>query len=324
MYKKERKDRMNNISGDRINTQRATLDYTAPLDHGLMMRYLDIMCQRYSFLSVSYIGESILGKGIPIITLGEGEKTLMYVSAHSAKDWIGSILLLRFINEYCETYKNGGRLFNYSIGYLFSTRRLCIVPMLNPDGVDININGVSDDNILRERLLTMNGGEDFSEWTANARGVALSCNYRAGFAEYKNEAASLGIVSGGARGYCGEMPESEPETSALCRYIRYNSKLCATLELQSFGERIFYRVGDRVPPRARIIGDKLSHMSGYRAQSEREIVAHGGFFGWCVDEFNVPSFSILYGNDKEQNNVSEYFNIYARLREVLFTLPALI
>ncbi len=309
---------------DEINTGRGLLDFKEPLDYELMMRYLDIMVDRYPFMSVSYIGESILGKGIPMITLGEGEKRIVYVGAHSAGEWRGSILLLKFINEYCEALKNNENICKYNIKYLFGMRQLCIIPMLNPDGVDININGISEDNILYSRLLSMNGGSDFSAWQANARGVTLSCNYRNGFSEYRNYASKAGIISGAPIGYSGEMPESEPEIGALCSNIRFSGDISASLCIDGIGERIFYKLGDKIVPKSRRIAESFTKMSGYSMQKDFEIVTNGGFMGFCIEELNIPSFNLMVGKSKDGILVESTFEIYTKIREMLFSLPTLV
>ena len=98
-----------------------------------------------------------------MLTLGEGKRAVLYVGAHHAMELITSVLLLRFVNELSEFVKTKSRVYSYDTKYLLSTRTIYVIPMLNPDGVDYQINGVSRDNVLYDRLIKMNGGsEDFS------------------------------------------------------------------------------------------------------------------------------------------------------------------
>lgn len=306
-----------------INTQRAMLDIKTPTDYGTMMKYLNIMCDRYKFMSISYIGESILGRCIPMVSLGEGKKQIVYIGAHSGKDWLGSAALIRFINEYCEVKKNGGRIYNYSIDYLFATRRICVIPMLNPDGVDININGVGDDNILKDRIMSMRQKRDFSDWEANARGVCLQNNYNGGFLERRAIAENKGIISGAPWGYGGEAPESEPEIGALCATMRFSEGLRAALCIGGDRDKIYYRTDKKAPPRGKSIGAALSRMNGCRLQDEKDGMEYGGFEDFCIEELNIPTFSIpcQVGNGKYPYS---YFDVYSKHREVFFTLPALV
>ena len=300
------------------------LELAAPMDYGLMMRYIDVMCDRYRFMSMNYIGESIFGRGIPMLTLGNGSKQVMYVGGLSGIDTLSTMMLLRFTNEYCEIKKRGGRIYNYSVEYLFATRRICIVPMLDVDGIEININGVSEENILKDRLLNMNGSEDFSLWSANGRGVALNRNFNCGFAEYKSAVNTAGMCTGAPDGYCGECPESEPETGALCSNIRYSGELRLALSLGRGGEKILYKTKVGTPVRGKSLAEAMARMSGYKLQDESDLAdTYGSFFGWCTEELSIPAFDVRCGNLNAKYPES-YFELYARVREILFTLPALI
>ena len=313
------------LKGNRqINTQRAMLDLISPMDYCLMMKYIDILCDRYKFLTMNYIGESILGRGIPMLTLGNGKKQVVYVSTFSGNEHVCASALLRFVNEYCEVKKSRGRIYNYSIDYLFATRQICVIPMLNPDGVDICINGVADDNVLKERLLTMNCGPRFADWRANGRGVSLDRNFNSSFLKYRALSAEQGICSGASFGFCGEYPESEPEVGALCSNIRFSGDVKAAISLGLGCERIYYRNEQSTPVMAKSLAQAISRASGYKLQNEDDNErAYGSFFGWCIEELDIPAFGICCGREDTKYPYT-YFDIYSRLRETLFVLPALI
>ena len=82
-----------------INAEKNILGYTEPMDYELMMAYINEFSERYKLMSISSVGESIMGRSIPIITLGEGAKAALYVGAHHGMEWITTVLLLRFIHE---------------------------------------------------------------------------------------------------------------------------------------------------------------------------------------------------------------------------------
>lgn len=50
-------------------------------------------------------------------------------------------LLIRYAADYCAGVEDGGKMYSLSMKYLFENRTLYIVPMLNPDGVEIAIHG---------------------------------------------------------------------------------------------------------------------------------------------------------------------------------------
>ncbi len=309
--------------GNGFDRAKAMPDYKCPMDYALMMEYIDEFSKRYSFMSVTSLGESIMGRSIPIITLGEGSKSLLYVGAHHGMEWITTVLLLRFINEYCELMKKNSRIYSYTLSYLFSTKTIHIISMLNPDGVDYQINGVKCDNILYERLIGMNeGSEDFSHWQANARGVDLNHNYNAGFTEYKVLERELGISQNGApTKFSGTMPESEPEVAYLCNYLRFNENIKMVMTLHSQGEEIYYTSGEKMAPRSKTIASALSRMSGYSLAKPGGTAAYGGLTDWCIEELGRPSFTIECGKGENPLPIKDYFKIYTHIREMLFMAP---
>lgn len=308
-----------------FNTQRPILDYKRPLSYELMTKFLEIFSQRYSFLNISSIGKTVFGRDIPIISLGKGERSAFYVGAHHGSEWITSVLLLRFINEYSEMYKNGSIIYNHTLDYIYEKRRIYIVPMLNADGVDYQINGISRENILYERVMRMNNGnDDFSHWQANARGVDLNHNYNCGFMEYKSYEHEQGIFGGADTKYSGTEPESEPETRAICDFLRLNKDIMAVLSLHSQGEEIFYSSQGRMTERSLSFANVFSRMSGYKLSTPTGSAVYGGLLDWCIQQMNIPAFTIECGKGENPLPLDNYFKIYSDLREILFLCPTML
>jgi len=251
-------------------------------------------------------------------------RTVLYVGAHHGMEWITTTLLLRFIREYCEHLRAGRRLCNINPEYLFRSRLICIVPMLNPDGVQLQLHGARDFP-NRQRLLEMNGGsEDFSHWQANGRGVDLNHNYGAGFAEYKSLERDAGIRGGGPTRFSGDYPESEPETGALATYLRFDRSVRTILSLHTQGEVIYYTSGGLCPSKSKNIARLLSHMSGYTLAEPEGPASFGGLTDWAIRELNIPAFTVECGRGTNPLPLSANFGIYTRLREMLFTAPILV
>ncbi|MBE6586877.1 MAG: peptidase M14 [Ruminococcaceae bacterium] len=307
-----------------IDRERALLDLAVPCDYTSLCTFIEIMAERYDFLSVTGIGESILSRKIYMLTLGneKAEKSVLYVGCHHGAEWITSLVLLRLVNELCEYYKASKQPFGINMQTLFSQRCLRIVPCLNPDGADLVINGVSKENILYERLMKMSGG-DFSKWQANARGVDLNHNYDGGFLEYKRLEKENKIYPGATR-YSGECPLSEPETASLASFIKYDSTVRMILTLHSAGEEIYYSSGGVYPPGARSIAEKLSRLSGYKLSEPSGLASYGGLTDWYIKEFGRPAFTVECGKGENPIGESKYFSIYAAIREMLMTAPLLI
>lgn len=278
---------------------------------------------RYDFFDVGTLGCSILGKSIPRITLGNGKKSVIYIGAHHGMEWITSALLMQFVHDFCEEYKNGGKLFDISPRILFETRKIHIIPMLNPDGIDYSIHGINTDNVIYHRLIKMNNkSTDFTHWQANARGVDLNHNYNAGFEEYKIIERN-GNISNGATKFSGEYSESEPETRALCNFVRFeHPDLALTLHTQ--GEEIYYTSGEKSSSTSLSIAKTLSRLTGYKISFPTGTAKYGGFTDWFIDEFDKPSFTLECGLGENPLPFSDFEKIYSQIKRALFLSPILI
>ena len=307
-----------------MDKSKKIIEFDDCFDHSSLEESIRELTYRYDFIDVSTLAYSILGKSIPIITLGKGKKSVLYIGSHHGMEWITSAILIRFINEYCEEYKCGGSIFGISSRFLDEARKIYILPMLNPDGVEYSIHGISSDHVLYDRLVKMNDGcKDFTKWQANARGVDLNHNYNSGFQEYKLLERRLGIFGGARSKFSGENSESEPETSALCNFVRFQAPEMV-ITLHSQGEEIYYTSGEKTAKNSLSVGKILSRLSGYDLSVPEGTAAYGGFTDWFIEEFDKPSFTIECGKGENPLPFSDFEKIYQRLRKMLFTAPTLI
>ncbi len=296
------------------------------LTHKELVERLTEITERYDFVKLSYIGRSVLGRAIPVVTIGEdtAKKGVLYVSTHHAAENICTSVTVKFIEEYADYIEKGRYAYGLNTRVLYKMRKIHIVPMLNPDGVEYRLYGVDEGNPLRERLLQYNGSEDFSDWNANGRGVDLNHNYNAYFGEYKKIEADNNVTAGKTR-YSGEAPESEPETAALASYIRFNEeKINGILTFHTQGEEIFCKSRGESAPKSDFIARRLAKMTGYSLSEAEGMASYGGLTDWFIKEFNKPSFTLECGRGHNPLDISLAENIYFKLRESLFTFPVLI
>lgn len=291
-------------------------------DHSALMRAVRVLAECYDFLGFSYLTESILGRGIPLLTLGEGEKQIFYIGAHHGAERITAAVLVKFAAEFCAHIKMGTAVCGMDLDYLMKTRTLYIVPMLNPDGVEISANGVPADSLLYPRLVKMNGSNDFKLWQANARGVDLNHNYDADFDEYKKLEPTIGIHGGCASKYSGEAPESEPETGALCNYLRFN-KPTALMTLHTQGREIYYTSRGKCPSTSKPAAAKLAELTGYKLRVPEGTAAYGGLTDFCIQSLGVPAFTLECGKGKNPLPKNDLPLIYSDIKKALFTFPSM-
>ncbi len=300
---------------------------TTPIGFGYeeLMQELNRMEKDYPALSVGYLGKSIAGRGVPHLKLGHGRRQILYVGAHHGMEWITSILLCRFAEEFCQAYLEGRSVCRVSPHALTEAYTLHIIPMLNPDGVDYQLHGVKPENPLYERLLAMNGGSaDFSRWQANGRGVDLNHNYDAGFAEYKRLELENGIGEGAPTRYSGPAPLSEPETAALANLINFCDNLSGILTLHTQGEEIFFRSHGQCARSAPVVAKRLSALTGYKLSESEGLASFGGLTDWCAQACDIPAFTLECGKGVNPLPISDAGQIYLGLRQALFVFPTLV
>ena len=296
-----------------------------PFDHAEMMRVLCELLTKYPFLDLSYLGTSILGLPLPILTVGKGSREVLYVGAHHGMEWITSLVLCRFLEELCDSIEKDRRIARVAPSVLLEACRISVIPMLNPDGVSYQIHGVDPQNPLRERLLKMNpNGEDFTKWQANARGVDLNHNYDAGFWEYKKLEEENKISEGAPTRYSGAHPASEPEVAALCNWIEFHEHLCGILTLHTQGEEIYFRSQGKSAPRAPAIAQRIAKMTGYRLLDAEGLASHGGLTDWCAINEKIPCFTIECGRGENPLPIEDHDGIYSALRTLLYAFPTLV
>ncbi len=307
-----------------IDRSRPLLDLKVLPYYQTVREVIDIFAERYDFISVNSIGETILGKSIYMVNIGsdEAEKDIFYVGSHHGTEWMTTLILLKFINEYCEYYKSASKVFGINITKLFQSRCIHIVPLLNADGVELNLSGADESCVLYERMQRMSGG-DYSKWQANARGVDLNHNYNAGFYEYKVLEQTRGIEAGATR-YSGTAPESEPETGAVANYLRFNDKIKAVLTLHTQGEVIYYTSDGRCPEGAYSTAKQLELLSGYGLEEPKGLSSYGGLTDWYIKELGKPSFTVECGLGENPLPLSDLYKVYSDVRRMLFSAPLLI
>ena len=280
--------------------------------YGILTSNINSLLKRYPFLKVRNIGKSVSGKDLPCIILGEGSKKVFYNGSHHANEWITSVLLMKFIENFCRSYIDDGILSGYSTREIFEDCTIHIVPMVNPDGVDL-VTGALDSNSeeygIAENLAQGTGIPFPSGWKANIRGVDLNLNYPAEWEEAKRIKFAQGFTRPGPRDYVGPNPFSEPETVAVGNYTR-NNDFDLTLSYHTQGEIIFWKFLNFNVPGAYDIALRFSEVSGYSPEITPINSGYAGYKDWFIQDFGKPGYTIEAGRGVNPLPISQFSQIY--------------
>ena len=152
-----------------------------PYHSNILRQNLSLLLRTYPFVNVQTIGNSVLGKPIYVIKLGRGPRKVFYSGSIHANEWITTPVLMKFIEDYCISYVRRSNLYGYSVQNLFNSTSIYIMPMVNPDGVDLVTGNLAVSSSSYQKALHI--ANQFSSipfpngWKANLNGVDLK-NYQ--------------------------------------------------------------------------------------------------------------------------------------------------
>ncbi|MBR3673058.1 MAG: M14 family metallocarboxypeptidase [Clostridia bacterium] len=267
----------------------------------------------YPFLEIGSIGYTVLGRPIPYIRIGSGEKEVFYNGAFHANEWITTPILMRFIEDYAAQYALNGRLGEYSARELYNAVSLFIVPMVNPDGVDLVTGGLQPvDNPYKNAQEIAKSFPDIpfpSGWKANIEGVDLNLQFPAGWQEAKQIKYSQGFTKPAPRDFVGDGPLVARESLAVYNFtLIHNFRLVIAFHTQ--GQEIYWKFLNYNPPFAEFIGQQFSRVSGYELADVPYQSGFAGYKDWFIQNYNRPGFTIEAGIGENPLPIEQFSEIY--------------
>lgn len=272
------------------------------------------LAARYPFLRVGEIGRSVMGRPLWSLTLGSGANRVAYSAAHHANEWITTPLLLHFVEELAEACAAGQELFGVPAREILDYTTLCVVPAVDPDGIDLVTGELRSGDFFRQAraIAAAYPQIPFPEgWKANIRGVDLNLQYPAGWEQARENKAAQGVVSPAPADYVGPAPLSAPESRALCRFTRtFDPAL--VLAYHSQGEVLYWRYLDFEPPGSQRIAQLFSQVSGYGAEETPFASGFAGYKDWFIQDFDRPGFTVEAGLGQNPLPLSDFPSIYEK------------
>ncbi|MBP3950545.1 M14 family metallopeptidase [Bacillus suaedae] len=240
-------------------------------------------------VGVEIIGYSVMRKPIYALTVGRGEKEIFYSGGWHANEWHTSKFLTLFIHQLALKDQMDEEWEEYRIQKLLDHVKLVVVPLVNPDGVDLVLQGIYKEHPFYDQILQMNKGmTGFDHWSSNIRGVDLNHQWAAGW-EIEAEESPQQPWS---RHYSGTKPLTEPEAKAIYRLTKEHC-FNYVLAFHSQGQVIYWGYRGLEPAESNEMVRRLSLKSSYTPIHTAD--SDGGYKDWFIKETGKPGFTIEVG-----------------------------
>lgn len=279
--------------------------------------------KKYPFTDLFSLGKSVLAKNLFCIKVGNGKTRIFLNGAHHGLEWITSLFLTAFTEDICDCYCKNKSVEGTNISELLKKVTFYICPMVNPDGVNLAICGLTPDipqKICQKLIIYNKNSCDFKgKWQANIRGIDLNHNYNAGFWEGKQKEKELNIHMPGPTRFSGMFPESEPEVQAMVKFTKM-LKPDIAIAYHTQGEEIYYDYQALASKEAKKIGEKMARLSGYTLSAPEGIASFSGYKDWVISALKTPAYTIEAGKGKNPLPLCEFSSIYDKNRRMLVKL----
>ncbi len=268
---------------------------------------------RYPFISRASAGESVMGKELWYLTIGTGGKNVFYNASHHANEWITTPVLLKFAEDYLKALTSSGNLSGADANGLYTSKKLFVLPLVNPDGVDLVNGAIPVDSpyyINARAIASAYPAISFPNgWKANIAGTDLNLNYPASWERAREIKASQGFTSPAPRDFVGSSPLSALESRSLYNLTVAND-FALTISMHTQGDIIYWKYLDFLPPRSEEIADELSRVSGYQKAITPYASGFAGYKDWYISYYNRPGYTIEIGRGENPLPISDFDTVY--------------
>ena len=300
----------------------AIVKTNVPMTSALCEQTILELVKVYPFLRTELLTETAFGRKIRTLVIGTGPRKVIYSAAHHANEWITTPILLKFAEEFAEAIKNEGTISGMDAKTLSDMVTIHMVPMVDPDGVDLVTGAIAEGEgqyEIARRMAENYPAIPFPDgWKANLLGIDLNLQYPAGWMKAREVKFSQGYTRPGPRDYVGRAPLDQKESRALADYTDdIDPDLILAYHAQ--GKEIYWQFDDIEVPGARELGERLAQVSGYTLTEPAEISSYAGYKDWFIKEFRRPGYTIEVGSGTNPLPLEQFDEIYRDNLGILVT-----
>ena len=285
----------------------------APITAAENERVIGALVRAYPFLRTEILTYTAFQRPVSTLVIGNGPRKVIFSASHHANEWITTLVLLKFAEEFAQAIQSGGRIYDQDARELAEKATIYMVPMVNPDGVDLVTGAIKQGDIpydLAQQLSENYPAIPFPDgWKANLLGVDLNLQYPAGWLQAREIKFSQGFTRPGPRDYVGRAPLSQFESRALAEYTRYIDP-ALILAYHAQGREIYWQFRDIIVPGAEALGQKMADASGYTLANVPYESGFAGYKDWFIQEFRRPGYTIEVGEGVNPLPLDQFDTIY--------------
>ena len=274
---------------------------------------------RYPFIQREVYGRSARGKELYALKTGKGARKVHFGAAIHANEWITSLLVLHFLEEYARALAADDELCGVRARKLYEETTLYVTPLENPDGVDLVTGAFPAGEALN---LTRRIAAAYPSiayplgWKANAEGTDLNLQFPAGWEEARRIKFAQGFRTPAPRDFVGPSVLAAPEAASLAAWTEKES-FDLVVAFHTQGGVIYWQYGEKEPEGARELAERLSEASGYPTEKTPAASANAGYKDWFIKRFDKPGFTVEAGNGTNPLPLTAFGAIYDRVKRLM-------
>ena len=283
---------------------------------------IDALLEAYPFLRSETLTTTAFGRPVRTLVIGNGDRKVIFSAAHHANEWITTPVLLKFAEELAQAIQSGGKLWGVQAANIAKAATVYLVPMVDPDGVDLVTGAIEPGTIPYETARNLSDNYPnipFPDgWKANLLGVDLNLQYPAGWLQARETKFSQGYTRPGPRDYVGRAPLNQRESIALAEFTEEIDP-ALVLAYHTQGQVIYWQFRDYEVPGAKELAEEFARVSGYALEETPFESAFAGYKDWFIQNFRRPGFTVEVGLGANPLPLSQFDEIYKDNLGILVT-----